>query len=197
MPLLTVDLDSKDHILQVCNLPLANESLPVLHIATRLGYHEIIESLLTICNVNSLDVEHYTPLHHAAAKGHLDIVQWLSNTRKVAVDFEAKSKVTPLWVAASNGHDKIVSFLIEKKCNIEARDVLSGKTALCQAAKNGHYAVVDILLRNNADVNSKSKDGSAQHCAAVCTLGKVNSALVNQQNISLSKERVRSFLCSP
>lgn len=159
MPLLTVALKSGKYIQQVCNLPLADESLPVLHIAARLGYHEIIENLLGICNVNSLDVEHYTPLHHAAGKGHLDIVQWLSNTGKVIVDFEAKSKVTPLWLAASNGHEKIVSFLIEKKCNIEARDILSGKTVLCQAAENGHYAVVNILLSNKANIDSKDKNG--------------------------------------
>lgn len=163
MPLLTVALKSGKYIQQVCNLPLADEGLPVLHIASRLGYHEMIENLLGICNVNSLDVEHYTPLHHAAGKGHLDIVQWLSNTRKAIVDFEAKSKVTPLWVAASNGHEEIVSFLIDKKCNIEARDFLSGKTALCQAAANGHHAVVEILLGNRADIYSKDTYSQLQN----------------------------------
>jgi hypothetical protein len=159
MPLFTVALQSGKYIQQVCNLPLADESLPVLHIASKLGYHEMIENLLKICNVSSLDVEHYTPLHHAAARGHFDIVQWLSSTRGAFVDFEAKSKVTPLWLAASNGHGKIVSLLIEKKCKIEAVDVFSGKTALCQAAGNGHHEVVAILLSNQANLDSKDKNG--------------------------------------
>jgi len=160
MPLFNIAIRSGKLIQQVCNLPLADESLPVLHIASKLGYHEMIEKILKICNVNSLDVEHHTPLHHAAARGHLDIVQWLSSTRGVIVDFEAKSKVTPLWLAASNGREKIVSHLIEKRCSIEARDIISGKkTALCQAAGNGHYAVTNLLLRNKADLNSRDKNG--------------------------------------
>jgi hypothetical protein len=159
MPLFTLAIKSGKYIQQFCNLPLADESLPVLHIASKLGYHEMIESLLKICNVNSLDVEHHTPLHHAAARGHLDIVQWLSSTRGVIVDLEAKSKVTPLWLAASNGHEEIVSLLIEKRCNIEARDILCGKTAICQAAGNVHYAVTNLFLRNKADLNSIDKNG--------------------------------------
>lgn len=158
MPLFTVALKSEKYIQQVCNLPVADEGLPVLHIASKLGYHEMIENLLQICNVNSLDVERYTPLHHAAGRGHLHIVQWLSNTRGAIVDFEAKSKVTPLWLAASNGHARIVAQLIDKRCNIEARDILSGKTALCQAAGNGHFEVASLLLGYSAEYDIRDKN---------------------------------------
>ena len=50
---------------QVCNLPLVDEKLPALHVASKLGYYEIVKSLLEICNVNSLDTEYFTALHHA------------------------------------------------------------------------------------------------------------------------------------
>lgn len=158
-PLLSIALNSGKYIQQICNLPLVEERLPALHLASKLGYYEIVESLLGICNVNAVDVEDYTALHHAASKGHIDIVRLISSTKGVVVDFVSKSKVTPLWLASANGHRNVVSLLIEKEANIEARDVPHGQTPLCQAARNGHYSVVELLLRSNADIEVTNTSG--------------------------------------
>jgi Ankyrin repeats (3 copies)/Ankyrin repeat len=158
-PLLSIALNSGKYIQQVCNLPLVDEKLPALHVASKLGYYEIVKRLLEICNVNSLDIEDYTPLHHAASKGHVDITRLILSTKGAVVNFVSKSKATPLWLASANGHDKVVSLLIEKKANIEVRDVPNGQTPLCQAAENGHYSVVELLLRNGANIESKDKNG--------------------------------------
>jgi ankyrin repeat protein len=158
-PLLSIALNSGRYIQQICNLPLVEERLPALHIASKLGYYDIVESLLGVCSFNSLDVEDYTALHHAASKGHINIVRLILNTKRVVVDPVSKSKVTPLWLASANGHDNVVSLLIEKDANIEARDDPHGQTPLCQAAKNGHYSVVELLLKSGANIEAENRSG--------------------------------------
>lgn len=153
-PLLSIALNSEKYIRQICNLPLVEERLQALHLASKLGYYDIVKSLLGICNVNALDVGDYTALHHAASKGHIDIVRLILSTKRAVVDFVSKSKTTPLWLASANGHDNVVSLLIENGAKIEARDDL-GQTSLCQASKKGHYSVVELLVKKGANIEAK------------------------------------------
>lgn len=154
-PLLSIALNQGKYIRQICDLPLAEEGLPALHFASKLGYCNIIKSLLGICNINALDVEDYTALHHAADKGHTDIVRLLLSTKTAIVDCVSRSKITPLWLASSNGHSNAVSLLIENKANIEISD-LEGQTPLWKAAENGNYSVVELLIKGGANLEAKN-----------------------------------------
>lgn len=158
-PLLSIALSSKRDIMHVCNIPLVGESLPALHVASNLRDYEMVKILLGICNVNLQDEEGYTPLHHAAGKGHTTIARLLSSTKGVNVDVASKSHGTPLCLAASNGYEEIVLLLIERGANLEARVVASGQTPLSQAAGNGHYAVVELLIGNGAKLEVRDTDG--------------------------------------
>jgi len=69
----------------------------------------------------------WTPLHEAAANGHLCVVEYLVNQN---ADINAKnSKVvvffccyTPLHLAADNGFLSVVEYLVYKKAEINAKD---------------------------------------------------------------------------
>jgi ankyrin repeat protein len=60
------------------------------------------------------DSERRTPLFHAAARGHGEIVKLLLGTGKVDVEFKSLHG-TPLSVAAANGREDMVKMMLEAK----------------------------------------------------------------------------------
>ncbi|OJD13717.1 hypothetical protein AJ78_05849 [Emergomyces pasteurianus Ep9510] len=156
-PLLSIALKSRKDLLAVCELPLVGENLPALHLASKLGYHSIVETLLGFCRVNVMDVEGYVPLHHAAEKGHSSIIRLILNTKDSVVDMLSKSDSTPLFLAASNGHASAATVLLEysgrnvKECAEKGPPSLTPLTA---AVRKGHRGVVEVLLRNGISPES-------------------------------------------
>jgi ankyrin repeat protein len=53
--------------------------------------------------VDAKDTDGWTPLHSAAANGHLDVVEFLVE-RQAEVNAKNKDRATPLHLAALNGH---------------------------------------------------------------------------------------------
>ncbi|KAL2012540.1 hypothetical protein VTN00DRAFT_65 [Thermoascus crustaceus] len=155
-------MNSKKDLQKVCNLPLVDESLPALHVASKLGYDNMAKILLDICDPNTLDKEGQTALHHAASRGHIETARLLSSAKGAKVDMPSKSQCTPLWLATSNGHEEILLLLTEKQASLEAKDLNDAKdrTPLSWAAENGDAAVVKLLLEHGADVESKDNRGS-------------------------------------
>lgn len=83
-----------------------------------------------------------TPLHIAATKGDIQIVELLIN--KVDVDFRDSERFTPLSYAAMNGHKEVVQLLVAKGADIQSRDE-KGKTPLDYATQNGHLDIIELL----------------------------------------------------
>jgi ankyrin repeat protein len=160
IPLLEIvlDLETRYGLNDICNLPVIGGSMPALHVASRLGFEDVVKLLLKICEVNTIDGEGYSALHHAADKGHLAVTMLLSNAKGVKVDIESNDKCTPLWLAIANGHEQIVYLLIQKRAKFKIRDKASGSTPLSWAAGNGHEAVVRLLLEKGFDANFKDFD---------------------------------------
>ncbi|PGH01143.1 hypothetical protein AJ79_08014 [Helicocarpus griseus UAMH5409] len=160
-PLLSIAFRSSKDLLRICNVPLIGETLPALHLASKFGYYTMVKQLLDICDVNSRDLDGYTPLHHAASKGHIDIVRLICNTKKAKVDIPSKSRDTPLWLAANGGYDNIVRYLIKRQANIShltPEDSLQ-ITPIAAAARNGHAAEVELLLPKGANPSRKNQNG--------------------------------------
>jgi ankyrin repeat protein len=109
----------------------------------------------------------YSPLHLAAQKGSMDVVELLL-ANKADINARAGRGATPLHKAAAEGHISVAELLLANKAEIDARDNL-GRTALHWAVLNSHHEMVQLLLANNADVNIREKvfGYTALHLAAL------------------------------
>ena len=100
----------------------------------------------------------YTPLHKAAFKGRLDMVEFLCDNQ---ADMEAKddSGNTPLHRSAEFGHLPVVRFLCEQRANKEAKG-LFGWTPLVFTAIKGHLHVVQFLCEVGAEQEVRDENDS-------------------------------------
>ena len=116
-----------------------------LHKAAEKGCWQEAQCFLKIKggNIEANTSAHQTPLHFAAAYGHLSVVQYLQNE---GANMEAKNESgsTPLHLAALNGYLSVVQYLKNQGANTEAR-TNEGNTPLQLASLNGHLAVVQYL----------------------------------------------------
>ncbi|KAH6894759.1 ankyrin repeat-containing domain protein [Coprinopsis sp. MPI-PUGE-AT-0042] len=89
----------------------------------------------------------WTPLMHAVAEGHTEIVKELLSAQGIDVNRASfGTKETALTVAASRGQINIVKQLLDvPRINVNAVSK-SGKTALSCALAKGHREIVDLLL---------------------------------------------------
>ncbi|KAF7128361.1 hypothetical protein CNMCM5793_003091 [Aspergillus hiratsukae] len=159
MPLLEMAFSSGPDIVEVCNLPLIDERLPALHVASKFGRADVVLHLMPACQVNLQDEEGYTALHHAASKGHGDVVAMLLASGMTRADVPSKTRVTPLWLAASHGHLDVLQILAQRQANIEAKESVTRLTPLHKAAGHGHHAVVELLIDRGAKLESKDAGG--------------------------------------
>lgn len=103
------------------------------------------------------DGEGRTPLHAAARRGDLEIVQVLLRYRANPAE-ATKDGWTPLHEAAVFGHVEIVRALLAAGAKPDPREKLNGGTPLHIASFNGHLEVVRALIAAGADVNARDKD---------------------------------------
>jgi ankyrin repeat protein len=155
IPLLGLALTSARDMREIRNLPLVDERLPALHVASKMGLADVVNLLLPMSELNFPDEEGYTALHHAASKGHGNVLAMLLQSASTKVDIPSRTQVTPLWLAANHGHCDLVRALTERKANLEARESPTQRTPLSQAASNGHQAVVDFLVHSGANLEGK------------------------------------------
>ena len=88
-----------------------------------------------------------SPLHIAAYKGHIDIVQFFVNRLEEVnppTTDSRGSNWTPLHVASANDKLSVVKYLTEKVSNPSVKDKL-GKTPYDLALKAGHTDVSEFL----------------------------------------------------
>ncbi|KAF9405437.1 hypothetical protein BGZ94_003543 [Podila epigama] len=90
-----------------------------------------------------------TPLHMAAANGHIDVIEYLiSIIPSEAVNIQNEQGNTALHWAATNGHLKAVEALITKgKADNKIKNA-AGHTAILEAEMHEHEKVVAWMLIN-------------------------------------------------
>ncbi|GMF39785.1 unnamed protein product [Phytophthora fragariaefolia] len=99
----------------------------------------------------------YSPVHHAAARGHLEVLKllldfgWSANLPNDALE-------TPLHLACFNGHVHAAEFLLDNGSEINARNE-DQETPLFYAARKGQYRVVRLLVRRECDLAAKNRYG--------------------------------------
>lgn len=104
------------------------------------------------------------PLHHAVAKGNLELVKWMveeyKKVGKEDVNFAAISVKdmdgckhiggTPLHIAAMHGYCEIGEFLIEKGHAYVGYKDEEGKTPMIIAKENNHLGFAQMLINHGA-----------------------------------------------
>ena len=98
-------------------------------------------------NPNISDVDGFTPLHYAAANGHIKPTLLLleAGARKNARDGTAQG-TTPLICATGNGHLEVVRLLVEAGADRNKSRSTDGASPLYIAAQNGRSDVYDLLV---------------------------------------------------
>ncbi|XP_075124293.1 ankyrin repeat domain-containing protein 6 isoform X2 [Leptodactylus fuscus] len=99
-----------------------------------------------------------TPLHLAANKGHLNVVQILLKAG-CDLDVQDDGQQTALHRAAVVGHSDILAILIQEGCALDRQDK-DGNTALHEAAWHGFSQSVKLLVKAGANVLARNKAGN-------------------------------------
>ena len=128
----------------------------LLILAAREGNLQKVRDLVTNGALidQSNDDEKHTPMHDAAANGHLDVIRYLV---EAGADMEREDYFgsTPLIRAAQQGHTNVVEYLLD----MHAKESSYGETAMLQASSNGHLAVVQLLVERGSDPNETNNEG--------------------------------------
>jgi ankyrin repeat protein len=117
------------------------------------GHQAMVDTLLELGA--AVDQQHgstqMSPLHMAAANGHVDVVALLLNSG-ASVDAHDDQQWTPLMFAAQEGHTQVVTTLLAAGADVDSGDD-HGCSALMQAARSGHSDAAQTLLDHDADAN--------------------------------------------
>lgn len=106
-----------------------------------------------------------TPLHWAAEKGHVSVVELLM-TSGASIEAEDAFGRTPLHWAAEFNKPNVLDVLLESGASLQVKSN-SGNTALHWAARNGHAAIAEKLITAGAEVGAANHEGNtALHWAA-------------------------------
>ena len=138
--------------------------------AAALGAIQCLELLLKRgCDPNITDKEGETPLHQAAANGHVNCVQTLllaGAKARPAPCWMLGDNQTPLMLATYNNFPDVVEVLIEASDVNVASEF--GDTALHYAAFRGCECSVKVLLQTGADPNAANMYGATPLWNAAC-----------------------------
>ena len=130
------------------------DGMTPLFVAVRNGQMDIVEYFLQYCNVDCQcwDNCKKTPLHHAASKGHLKIVQLLLESGVSANPIDKKGW-SPLMAAVNGGHLAVVKEML----NISSVDInqvsFDGMSPLSMAVSLGDYKMTKFLINNGAHLD--------------------------------------------
>ena len=145
----------------------SSSGVTAIHRAAGRGLVDMIKLLLSAgATASTVDSAGLSPLGHAAANGHVSVVQVLLKVASPAV--VDSSGWNALHHAADHGHHDVVKCLLtETSLDIELRDT-DGWTALHCAAYAGRSVVVQMLLGAKADPNAVDNENgwSPVHYAA-------------------------------
>ncbi|CAN7981972.1 unnamed protein product, partial [Ixodes pacificus] len=147
------------------DLGAVDSSFTKLHKACWLGNEDRARAAAKKVDVSFQDNESRSPLHLAAARGHMTVVQLLlrSHARVDALDSEGK---TPLMKAVEGQHREVVRCLLEQRANPDVPDQ-NLDTALHLALSTGQPDMALLLVQFDADVLARNKEGMSPLYLAV------------------------------
>jgi len=128
----------------------------------------------------------YTPLYHAALKGHKDVVALLL-AKGVHVDaIDAFPGGTPLHYAAEKGHTEIAELLMAHGADVNAKD-REGRSPIDLAMEQGQREIAKLLL-------SKCSDVSIHTAAYIGDLQRVEKFIDDGANVEAKDQKGQTAL---
>ena len=119
-----------------------------LMVAVRQGHGKVMKLLVASsrCDVNAMDKEGWTALHHALRLGQIDCAKWLiEEVPSLLVDLPSgQGHMTALFIASVRGFAPLVKCLLERGASVAVRDSF-GLSPVEAANKFENRAVAEIL----------------------------------------------------
>ncbi|XP_023205014.1 caskin-1 isoform X6 [Xiphophorus maculatus] len=100
-------------------------------------------------NVNFQDIDGFSPLHHAALNGNLELVSLLLESQ-AAVDIRDQKGMRPLHYAAWLGKAEPMKMLLKSGSSVNGQSD-EGQIPLHLSAQHGHYEVSEMLLQHQSN----------------------------------------------
>ena len=109
-------------------------------------------------DLNKQDKYKLSPLHHAAMRGNIMVVKFLTQQQKVKIDIQDLQESTPLHLAATYGNSEVLRILLEAGADCKMLDY-QHQNALHRAAKEGNNEIVEIIMNrlDEADIKDVMK----------------------------------------
>ena len=110
-------------------------------------------------DVRAKDFYHLTPLHHAAMRGNIKIVEHL--VKDCGVDVNARDKMgsTPLHIAATYKNVEVVRILLAHDVDISLKDK-QRQTPLHRAAQEGCAEIIEAILESFNEKDEEAKEAA-------------------------------------
>jgi len=129
--------------------------------------HDFISLLLRFnVDVNMVDYERCTPLHHAVSEPHIINAEVLIRSG-AQVDAQDYRGMTPLQHMFHSDNTEMIQLLLRSNASVNSQD-MDGRTTLSSAAEVGNEPVVQLLLQDSGTcVDLADKNGvTPLHLAA-------------------------------
>ncbi|RXG69859.1 Ankyrin-3 [Armadillidium vulgare] len=134
------------------NLPQITYNYTPLHCAAENRKTNIATLLLENgAHVNALTSNGLSPVHLAAANGHVQVIELLLKYKSTI-----SSKISPLQLGVKNNHVEVVKFLIKNGSLINCKDS-DGLSPLHISVQNCNVELINLMIENGANVNAKTQ----------------------------------------
>ncbi len=135
--------------------------------ASAAGLTDIVKLLVAAgADLNGMDKQEMTALHHAVKHGRHDTVKWLLRHKARLIN---SGSGTPLYLAFLGGDDRMIRRLLKATKNFSADEILM------KAILSEHLAAVRAMLRHGLPVNP-ALDGMHSPLMRALSFGKLEAA---------------------
>ena len=109
--------------------------------------------------LDTRDEDGYTPLHHAAKRGHTHTIRFLLEKGAAISEQTDGEGLTALHFACETAEEDTIQLLVTKGADVNAMDQ-SGRTPVFLAAENGKDGIISVLATAGANLDALDDNGN-------------------------------------